>query len=107
MYRRTFVKIAMVAAAFIPATTREALSQTPKGSTPAPRLDPKDPLAVTLGYVEDRTKVNKAKFPQYKPDQKCSTCQLYLGAGSSAACSVFGSKQVPAGGWCSAWVKKV
>ena len=53
------------------------------------------------------TKANTSKFPQYKSDQKCSNCQLYLGAGPSAACSIFGNKQVPAGAWCSAWVKKV
>lgn len=107
MHRRSFVKIAVLAATVVSASAREAISQTPKGAAPGPRLDPKDPLAVTLGYVEAPTKANASKFPQYKSDQKCSNCQLYLGAGPSAPCSIFGNKQVPAGAWCSAWVKKV
>lgn len=72
------------------------------------KVDPKDAQATALGYVEDTTKVDKAKYPKHAADQKCSGCQLYQGKATDAmaACGVFGGKQVSGKGWCSAWVKK-
>ena len=71
-------------------------------------VDVKDPQAVALGYVPDATKADKAKFPKYAAGQTCGTCALYQGAAGSAtgACPIFGNKQVPAAGWCNAYVKK-
>ncbi len=74
----------------------------------APMVDEKDPTAVQLGYVADATKVNKAKYPSYKPGQECATCQLYQGkpGSTSGPCPLFTGKQVAANGWCSAYAKK-
>jgi hypothetical protein len=74
----------------------------------APKLQENDPQAMALGYKEDTTKADKAKFPKHDPSQKCSNCQFYLGKPTDAMgpCSVFGGKQVAANGWCSTWVKK-
>jgi len=71
-------------------------------------VDPKDPTAAGLGFVTDATKADKAKFPKYAAGQTCGTCALYQGAAGSAtgACPIFGNKQVPAAGWCNAYVKK-
>ena len=68
-----------------------------------------DPTASALGYVADAATANKAKYPKYAADQKCSNCQLYTGkpADASGPCAVFGNKLVPAKAWCSSWVKKV
>jgi hypothetical protein len=67
-----------------------------------------DPTAIALGYVADAASVNKAKYPKFAADQKCSNCQLYTGkpADASGPCAVFGNKLVPAKAWCISWVKK-
>ncbi len=74
----------------------------------APMVDPKDPLAARLGYVDDTTKADAKKYPQHKNEQRCSNCTLYTGkAGDkSGPCSIFAGKQVAADGWCVSWVKK-
>ncbi|MGE0314598.1 MAG: high-potential iron-sulfur protein [Lautropia sp.] len=74
----------------------------------APMVDPKDPLAASLGYVEDTAKADGKKYPQHKADQHCANCTLYTGkAGDkSGPCSIFAGKQVAANGWCVSWVKK-
>jgi hypothetical protein len=72
------------------------------------KVDPKDPQAVALGYVEDTAKADQQKYPNHKPDQACAGCQLYSGkAGDKTGpCSLFAGKHVTSGGWCSAWTKK-
>jgi len=67
-----------------------------------------DAQATALGYKADGSKVDKAKFPKYAADQKCSTCALYQGkaADKSGPCSLFPGKQVAGAGWCSAYAKK-
>ena len=74
----------------------------------AAKVDEKDPQAVTLGYVNDTTKADAKKYPNHKPDQKCSGCGLYQGKAGDAwgGCGLFPGKQVNANGWCSAWAKK-
>ena len=64
--------------------------------------------ATALGYKTDAGKVDKSKQPKYAAGQFCNNCALYQGAAGSASgsCPLFGSKQVAAKGWCSAWVKK-
>ncbi|MBK0392206.1 high-potential iron-sulfur protein [Ramlibacter algicola] len=72
------------------------------------KVDPKDPQAAALGYVENTTQADKKKFPKHANDQKCNGCQLYSGAASAkeGPCAVFGGKLVAAEGWCNSWVKK-
>ncbi len=67
-----------------------------------------DPQAAALGYKEDASKVDKAKYPKYAAGQVCDNCALWQPKGSATAggCSLFGTKQVAAKGWCSAWAKK-
>jgi hypothetical protein len=72
------------------------------------KLDPKDPQATALGYVDDTTQADATKFPKHTNDQKCSGCQLYSGAADAkqGPCAVFGGKLVSANGWCNSYVKK-
>jgi len=72
------------------------------------KVDEKDPQAAGLGYVADTAKADGKKYPNHKPDQKCSGCALFQGKAGDAygGCPLFGTKQVSAGGWCSAWAKK-
>ena len=74
----------------------------------AAEVDPADPLAVSLGYVKDAAKVDKAKYPNYAAGQDCAGCKQYQGkpGDATAGCTIFGGRSVTAKGWCSAWVKR-
>ncbi|WP_239024380.1 high-potential iron-sulfur protein [Ramlibacter humi] len=78
------------------------------GATAQQKVDPKDPQATALGYVDDTTKADTKRFPKHANDQKCNGCQFYTAAANTkeGPCTIFGGKQVAAGGWCSSWVKK-
>ncbi|NML34676.1 high-potential iron-sulfur protein [Paraburkholderia antibiotica] len=68
-------------------------------------LSPGDPQAQAVGYTEDASKVDKAKFPNFAAGQSCANCSLFQGKASDAygGCTLFGDKQVAARGWCSAY----
>ncbi len=103
--RRNFLfKLAVTAGAPL-ALANSLCAQTPP---PAAKLEETDPLAVALGYKEDTTKVDAAKYPQHKAEQICSGCALYQGKPGEASgpCAAVGMKLVMAGGWCSAYAKK-
>ena len=97
--RRSFIRILPAAGAALLGT--RAMAQ-------APMVDEKDPLAVSLGYVADAAKADKAKFPKFAAGQNCANCALFQGAAGAAAgnCPLFAGKQVAAKGWCSAYAKK-
>ena len=70
-------------------------------------VDEKDAVAVSLGYVADASKVDKAKYANFAAGQNCASCALYQGAAApSGGCPLFAGKQVSAQGWCSAFAKK-
>lgn len=100
--RRTFV-IQSVVGAGVLASTRLVQAQAA-----APLVQETEPQAVALGYKNDPTKVDKAKFPKYADGQNCANCALYQGKPADAAglCPLFAGKQVSAKAWCSAWAKK-
>ncbi|MFM0547070.1 high-potential iron-sulfur protein [Paraburkholderia sp. 22098] len=68
-------------------------------------LSEADPQAQALGYKDDVSKVDKAKYPQYAAGQNCATCSLFQGKATDAygGCTLFGDKQVAARGWCSSY----
>jgi len=72
------------------------------------KVEETDPMAVSLGYKEDTTKVDEKKFPKHTAAQNCAGCQLFQGAAKDAAggCPLFAGKQVAGNAWCSAWTKK-
>jgi len=74
-----------------------------------PHVLPTDPLAVALAYHDDAKTVDAAKFPTFKPEQKCSNClQLKGNEGDTwRPCTLFVGKLVNANGWCRTYVKKV
>jgi len=101
--RRQFLKLSLAAGA-LPAALAAGGSAM---AADLPHVDPKDPTAAALGYVEDTAKADAKKFPNHKPDQNCAGCNLIQGAtGDWRPCSIFPGKSVAAKGWCSAWVKK-
>ena len=84
-----------------------AASQTTVQAAPARVLET-DAQAVALGFKDDTTKVDKAKFPKHTSAEDCVACNFYSGKAGAplGPCSIFGGKDVPPKGWCSAFVKK-
>ncbi len=96
--RRTFIRLIPAASAGLLAGN--AWSQA--------MVDEKDTMAMSLGYVADASKVDKAKYPKYAAGQSCKGCALFQGkdGAASGTCGVFAGKQVSSKGWCSAFNKK-
>ena len=105
--RRALLKAAMVGAVAVSVTglSREAGAAADAGLVP---LTATDPTGAALGYSEDTTKVDGAKYPVHKATQSCANCIQYKGSTGDArgACNIFAGKSVSAHGWCSVWVQK-
>lgn len=72
-----------------------------------PHLTSADPTAQALGYVDDSTKVDAAKFPTHVAGAACGNCNFYQGASAAyGPCPLFAGKDVNIKGWCSAYAKK-
>ena len=93
--RRTLIDSALKAVPFLVALD---LGTNTASAATLPPLDPNDPTAKALGYVNAST----------KPDQKCATCAQFQGQAADArgGCNIFAGKSVAGGGWCSVWAKK-
>jgi Rieske Fe-S protein len=98
--RRRFLRL-VTAAALTVAAGESAAAELP-------HVDPKDPTASALGYVEDTTKVDEKKFPQHKPTQKCGNCKLFTKQDGQeyGPCQLFPGKAVNEQGWCSGYQAK-
>jgi len=98
--RRTFL-------AAIPVTAI-ALTLARKANAQPAKLEESDPMAVSLGYKHDASKVDSKKFTSYAAGRNCANCQLYQGKATDAwaACAAVGGKLVNGKGWCAAWSKK-
>jgi len=103
--RRAMVKSGLIAGALVPAI---GLIGNRAGAAALPPLDPSDPTAKALSFVNDASKVNAAANPTFKPTQKCANCAQYQGkpGDASAGCNIFAGHSVPAGGWCKVWAQK-
>jgi hypothetical protein len=101
--RRAVVKRGLLLSAFVPALG--LMGNTHAATADLAPLDPKDPAAVTLGFVNEVSKVDTAANPRYAPGQKCANCQQFLGKPSDTrgGCVLFPGKSVPAAGWCNVW----
>jgi hypothetical protein len=103
--RRSIVKGGLIAGALLP-----TVGLMPRNAAAAalPMLDPNDPTAKALGFVNDATKVDTKTHPTFKPGQKCGTCAQFQGkpGDATAACTIFAGKSVPQGGWCQVWAQK-
>ena len=100
--RRAIVKTGLLAVPVLGLAAREADAAA---LTP---LDPSDPLAKSLGFMTDASKVNASANPTYKSGQKCSTCAQFQGkpGEATAGCTIFAGHSVPAAGWCKVWAQK-
>jgi len=73
-----------------------------------PKLTTDDPTAMALGYTEDASTVDAAKWPIFKSGSDCANCLQIQGNDGDAdrPCAIFPGKTVAAKGWCSVWVAK-
>jgi hypothetical protein len=76
--------------------------------TAAKPVSAADPLAKALGYSDDASKVDKAKYPTFKAGEKCSTCRFYQGTAGQkdGPCQIFSGMLVSSSGWCSSYNAK-
>jgi len=104
--RRAVVKGGLLLTAIVPGFGLTA--NTGAAAADLQPLDPKDPAALALGFVDDVSKVDAAANPRYAPGQKCANCQQFLAKPSDArgGCVLFPGKSVPAAGWCKVWREK-
>ena len=100
--RRDFLKCALASAVVIP-----ALGAAGARAAGLPPLDPTDPVAQSLGFVPDASRV--AASATFKPGQHCGVCMQYQGKPSdaTAGCSIYAGHSVPSRGWCAAFAQRV
>jgi hypothetical protein len=80
------------------------------GAEAAPaRIDPADPAARALGYVENAAHVDRAKFPGFVAGSNCENCLQLEGKPGNPyrPCKIFNGKLVAVAGWCTAWTPEI
>ncbi|HJT98037.1 MAG TPA: high-potential iron-sulfur protein [Rhodanobacteraceae bacterium] len=104
--RRRFLKLA--AASVVAAPIAATLLPRFARADDLPHLSESDPTAQALGYKEDASKVDKAKFAVYKPGSLCENCKFWTGKQGDAygPCGLFPGKATNAKGWCSGYNPK-
>ena len=89
-----------------------ALAAIPITLVAAEEVAEDEPLAQSMGYYKDASKVDTAKWGKRSGDagakQFCNNCALYAGDPSDelAPCAIFQNRPVRGAGWCNAWVAK-
>ncbi|HLW23231.1 MAG TPA: high-potential iron-sulfur protein [Steroidobacteraceae bacterium] len=80
----------------------------PRAAAPV-RVDPNDPAARALGYVENAQQVDARKYPGFIPGSNCDNCLQLEGKPGNEyrPCKTFQGKLVAVGGWCSAWTAEI
>lgn len=103
--RRRFLKVAAGTAG---AAALAAMLPRMANAQALPHLSPSDPAAKALGYVEDTSKVDQAKYANHKATDNCANCKFFQGkpGDAYAGCQLFPGKAVNAKGWCSAHAPK-
>lgn len=103
--RRTVLKAALMGGAALPLMARLTEAEA---AAALPLIDVNDPVAKSLGYIADSSKVDAKANPTHKPNQKCTTCIQYQGkaADKQAGCNLFPGKAVAGAGWCKVWAQK-
>ena len=104
--RRTFLATAAVAASVAVIGLRPRSARAAKGALPH-LTENADPLAKSFGYEPSAKAVNRAKFPNYKPGERCAMCRFFQGksgeASGYAGCAIYPGYAVNARGWCGSF----
>ena len=116
--RRDFVKHGAAFAAGLVALVRIGSPRFAHAQNPSKALDPAGPIAQSLGYSHDATKVDAVKYPRRKEPgaekQNCSNCILMQSVGLKAEgqegewgkCALFQDGLVNVKGWCNSYAAK-
>ncbi len=119
--RRTFVKLGLTSIAALPlmysATGCNKGGESASAPSAAPaitKINPDtNPTAKALGYYEDATKVDTAKYPKKAAadgaTQVCDNCSFYAASADHKGwgnCTLIAGGSVAAKGWCNSWTKK-
>ena len=99
-----------------PAAGAAAGGAAASGPLADPMVDPKDPTAQAMSYVEKKSDLKKAELKVERQGvsfdkQQCSGCGFYKEVGTKdggkvGTCTIFSGKLVKAEAWCSSWNKK-
>lgn len=116
--RRNFLKRSLIVAGTLPVVAQVLQRKALAEDASLKPIDENSPLAATLGFHHDATKVDLVKFPKRKEaggeKQFCRNCALGLQTGLKAEgqpgawvkCSLFPQGVVNENGWCNSWVAK-
>ena len=113
--RRDFIKAGSlgVLGAFVATSLTGRNKAQAEGAKLVP-VDPKDPMAQSLGYTADAKKVDLKKYPKRAgaagAKMFCYNCQFYGikkdgKASKEAACTIFAGKAVNSHAWCNSWTQ--
>ena len=103
--RRTLLKGALLGVAAVPVSALLSRTATAAGA----KVDPNEPQAKSLGYVEDAAKVDPKANPNFTPGQVCANCLQAPTAKpgmTEVPCNIFAQRNVAAKGWCKVYVKR-
>jgi hypothetical protein len=103
--RRSLLKGALLGVAAVPVSS--LLLRTADAA--AGKVDPNEPQAKSLGYIEDASKVDPKANPNYKAGQICGNCLQAPNAKPGMAevpCNIFAGRNVATKGWCKVYVKR-
>jgi len=105
MTRRALLGSICGAGAWADAVLRPAAAA---GAEPT-RLDPKDPAAIKLAYLEDAGRIKAKSQPKFIAGSKCENCLLLQGKPGDPyrPCSLFPGKLVKISGWCVGWAAEM
>jgi len=103
--RRKFLLTALATPLAAVVASEAVLAQQ---GTALPHLDPADPQAKGLGYVDNAKNINPKVEATYKPGAHCGTCLQFRGHATDAwgPCNIFPGKAVSSSGWCRVWAGK-
>jgi len=109
--RRSLLRGICCAIAGFGGVLREAANATatttPKQTHPTIPLTEDEPRAKAVAYHYSARKVDRTKYPTYRPGQSCNTCKLLeLGSAPQRVCSLFPDRLVNAAGWCNVWAQR-
>jgi len=113
--RRSFIKYSTLGLLTLPALQflqgcfdNKSGGELPAGQNAVPATDP---TATALGYSEDASKTDTAKFPKRAgaegAKQFCKGCNFYTSSNENwGKCQLLTTGLVNAHGWCNSWIQK-
>jgi hypothetical protein len=103
--RRGFLRLVALAGA-VPAAMMFPPAQA--ADAEPPHLTTDDPMAKSLGYVDNAARLDAKTEPTFKTGSACASCALFQGkpGASYGPCAIFVGKAVSSKGWCKSYAKK-